>query len=49
VAVLASAVVLWVLAHSTRKETLSMAALMAASVVYYLIRRRSAPRSARHG
>jgi len=44
VALLASVVVLWVLAHSSRKETLSMAALMAAAVVYYLIRRRSAVR-----
>jgi APA family basic amino acid/polyamine antiporter len=49
VAVLASAVVIWVLAHSTRKETLSMAALMAASVVYYVIRRRTVIRSGTNG
>jgi basic amino acid/polyamine antiporter, APA family len=49
VALLASAVVVWVLAHSTRKETLGMAALVAGSVVYYLIRRRTAVRSEPHG
>lgn len=45
VAVLASAVVLWVLSHSTRKETVGMAALIAASIVYYMIRRRSSVRA----
>ncbi|HET9294805.1 MAG TPA: APC family permease [Gemmatimonadales bacterium] len=43
VGLLASAVVLWVLAHSTVKETVSMAALIGISVTYYLIRRRFAP------
>jgi len=40
VALLAAAVVLWVLSHSTRQETMSMAALLAVSVGYYLVRRR---------
>jgi basic amino acid/polyamine antiporter, APA family len=40
VGLLASAVVMWVLAHSTRKETLSMAALITAAVVYFLLHRR---------
>lgn len=40
VGILASAVVIWVLAHSTRKEALSMAALIAAAVVYFLLYRR---------
>lgn len=40
VALLASAVVLWVLSHSTRQETVGMAALIAVSVAYYLARRR---------
>lgn len=39
VAILASAVVLWLLSHSTRLETLSMTALVAASLLYYWIRR----------
>jgi len=42
VALLASAVVLWVLAHSTRQETLGMAALLALSTLYYLLRKRTA-------
>jgi amino acid transporter len=41
VALLASVVVLWVLAHSTRKEVLSMAALVTLSVLYYAVRRRA--------
>ena len=45
VALLASAVVVWVLSHSTPRETLGMAALIAASIVYYLIRRRTTRRS----
>ena len=49
VALLASAVVIWVLSHSTRRETLGMAALIVGSVVCYLIRRRTALRSASHG
>lgn len=40
VALLASAVVLWVLSHSTRQETLGMTALIGVSIVYYLVRRR---------
>jgi hypothetical protein len=36
------------LAQSTRRETLGMAALIAASTIYYLIRRRVALRSAAH-
>lgn len=44
VGLLASAVVLWVLASSTRKEILSMAALIAASVAYYLLYRQVARR-----
>jgi amino acid transporter len=40
VALLASAVVLWVLSHSTRREAVGMAALIIASVVYYLVRQR---------
>lgn len=43
VALLASAVVFWVLAHSTRKEFLAMAALVAVSVLYYAVRRRLTP------
>jgi len=46
VALLASTAVLWVLAQSTRRETFGMAALIAASTIYYLIRRRVALRSA---
>jgi APA family basic amino acid/polyamine antiporter len=49
VALLASAVVLWVLAHSTRKEVLAMAALVAVSVLYYFLRRNAASRSVSHG
>jgi amino acid transporter len=41
VALLASAVVLWVLAHSTRTETLGMAGLIAVSLVYYVVRDRT--------
>ena len=40
VALLAAAVVLWVLSHSTRQETMSMAALIGVSIIYYLVRRR---------
>lgn len=40
VALVASAVVVWVLAQSTRRETLAMAAFVAVSTLYYLIRRR---------
>jgi len=43
VALLASAVVVWVLAHSTRRETLAMAAAIALSILYYVIRRRIGP------
>lgn len=49
VALLASTVVIWVLSHSTRRETLGMAALIAASIVYYMVRRRSAVRREPHG
>jgi basic amino acid/polyamine antiporter, APA family len=49
VGLLASAVVLWVLAHSTVNETVSMAALIGISVTYYLIRRRFAPRREARG
>jgi APA family basic amino acid/polyamine antiporter len=49
VALLASAVVIWVLSHSTRQEAVSMAALIALSIVYYMIRRRAAAWSAFHG
>ena len=49
VALLASAVVLWVLAHSTQRETLGMAVLIAVSISYYLIRRRTMVRSETHG
>lgn len=48
VALLASAVVLWVLSHSTRQEAVSMAALIALSILYYMIRRRAAVRSRTH-
>lgn len=48
VALLASAVVVWVLTHSTRRETLGMATLIALSTIYYLIRRRVALRSGAH-
>lgn len=41
VAVLASAVVLWVLAQSTRREIVAMGALVTAATLYYLIRRRA--------
>lgn len=40
VALLAIVVVLWVLSHSTRQEAVGMAALIAASVFYYVVRRR---------
>ncbi len=41
VALLASAVVLWVLAHSTLHEVLYMSAVLAGSVLYYLVRVRA--------
>jgi len=40
VALLASAVVLWVLSHSTRQEAVGMAVLIGVSIVYYLLRQR---------
>ena len=40
VALLASAVVIWVLAQSTRREVVAMAIFIGASLLYYLIRRR---------
>ena len=43
VAVVASAVVIWVLAQSTRREVVAMAIFIGASTVYYLIRRRTLP------
>ena len=46
VALLASAVVIWVLTHSTRRETLGMAALIVGSVVCYLFA--GGPRSGVH-
>jgi len=50
VALLASAVVLWVLAHSTQTETLAMAGVIALASFVYLIRRRTpARRSPMHG
>ncbi len=48
VGLLASAVVLWVLAHSTQKETLSMAALIAAAIAYFLLHRRFMRRGGAH-
>jgi basic amino acid/polyamine antiporter, APA family len=45
VALLASAVVLWVLSHSTRRETLGMTAVIGVSTLYYLVRRRAAART----
>jgi amino acid transporter len=38
VALLASAVVVWVLAHSTRREAIGMAALIGLAVIFYLVR-----------
>jgi basic amino acid/polyamine antiporter, APA family len=49
VALLASTVVIWVLSHSTRHETFGMAALIAVSIGYYMIRRRTVIRSATNG
>lgn len=50
VALLASGVVLWLVAHSTRRESLAMAAVIALAALYYLIRRRTlVPRSPSHG
>ena len=49
VGLLATAVVLWVLANSTRTEVLSMTALIGISVAYYLLRRRFALRGDAHG
>ncbi|HQR18992.1 MAG TPA: hypothetical protein PK948_11495, partial [Gemmatimonadales bacterium] len=49
VALLASAVVIWVLAHSTRKETVGMAALIAAAIAYFLLHRRFVRRGGAHG
>jgi amino acid transporter len=42
VPLLASTVVLWLLAHSTPREALLMALLLAAATAYYLVRRRPA-------
>lgn len=42
VGLLASAAVVWVLAQSTRRETVAMAAVIALSVLYYFVRRRTA-------
>lgn len=44
VALLASATVIWLLAHSTRRETIAMASLIAVSILYYGIRRYVAAR-----
>ena len=41
VALLASAVVLWVLGQSTRREIVAMVALVAVSTLYYVMRRRA--------
>jgi APA family basic amino acid/polyamine antiporter len=41
VALLAVAVVLWLLAHSTPREALAMAAVIVASTLFYLVRRRT--------
>lgn len=43
VALLAAAAVVWLLAHSTLQEALSMAALIAAAALYYAIRRLRVP------
>lgn len=43
VGLLASAAVIWVLAQSTRQETVAMAAVIALSVLYYFVRRRLKP------
>lgn len=48
VALLASAVVLWVLSHSTRQEIIGMAALVALSTAYFLVRRPRQPRNTAH-
>jgi amino acid transporter len=40
-ALLASATVIWLLAHSTPREALAMASLIAAAILYYGVRRRS--------
>ena len=42
IAILGAAVVLWLLSHSSRTEILSMSALIAVSLLYYAIRRRTA-------
>ena len=49
VGLLASAAVIWVLAQSTRRETVAMAAVVALSVLYYFLRRNAASRSVTHG
>ncbi len=49
VGLLASATVIWVLAQSTRREAVAMAAVIALSVLYYFVRRMAAPRSLTHG
>ena len=41
VAVLASAVVIWLLAQSTRREVVAMTIFIGASMLYYLVRRRA--------
>lgn len=40
-ALLASATVVWLLAHSTAREAIAMAALLGAAMVYYVVRRGS--------
>jgi len=49
VGLLASAAVVWVLAQSTRRETVAMAAVLALSVLYYFLRQNAASRSVTHG
>jgi len=49
VGLLASAAVVWVLAQSTRRETVAMIAVVALSVLYYFLRRNAASRSVSHG
>ena len=49
VGLLASAAVVWVLAQSTRRETVAMTAVVALSVLYYFLRRNAASRSVSHG
>jgi APA family basic amino acid/polyamine antiporter len=43
VALVASAVVIWVLAQSTRREVIAMAIFIGASTLYYVVRRRWLP------